>query len=98
MTGNSHAVLAYKNKVLQEIQTAPMQKILDEIYQMLVCDYQESISLWDLKKVQQWGENPATDSQKNMIRKKMKKRDLKNIDMESLTKYEASVLIGQIFG
>ena len=74
MTGNSHAVLAYKNKVLQEIQTAPMQKILDEIYQMLVCDYQESISLWDLKKVQQWGENPATDSQKNMIRRKMKKK------------------------
>ncbi len=98
MTGNSHAVLAYKNKVFQEIQTAPMQKILDEIYHMLVCDYQESISLWDLKKVQQWGENPATDSQKNMIRKKMKKRDLENIDMENLTKYEASVLIGQIFG
>ncbi|MDE6034346.1 MAG: DEAD/DEAH box helicase family protein [Ruminococcus sp.] len=45
MTGNSHAILAYKNKALQEIQTAPMQKILDEIYQMLVCDYQESISL-----------------------------------------------------
>ncbi len=98
MAGNSHAVLAYKNKVFQEIQTAPMQKILDEIYQILVCDYQESISLWDFKKVQQWGSYPATNSQKNMICRKMKKCDLKNIDIENLTKYEASVLIGQIFG
>lgn len=33
-----------------------------------------------------------------MICRKMKKCDLKNIDIENLTKYEASVLIGQIFG
>lgn len=98
MAGNSHAVLACKNKVFQEIPTAPMQKILDEIYQILVCDYQESICLWDFRKVQKWGSYPATDSQKNMICRKMKKSDLKNIDIENLTKYEASVLIGQIFG
>ena len=98
MAGNSHAVLAYKNKVFREIPTAPMQRILDDIYKILVCDYQESICLWDFHKVQKWGSYPATDSQKNMIRRKMKKSDLQNIDIENLTKYEASVLIGQIFG
>ncbi|MDE7137387.1 MAG: hypothetical protein K2O29_02860, partial [Ruminococcus sp.] len=98
MAGNSSAVLTYKSTVFREIPTAPVQEILDEIYQILVCDYQESIYLWDIKKVQKWGSYPATDSQKNMICRKMKKSDLKNIDIENLTKYEASVLIGQIFG
>lgn len=96
--GNSKAVLTYKSTVFREIPTAPMQEILDKIYHILVCDYQKSIYLWDIKKVQKWGSYPATDSQKNMIYRKMKKSDLKNIDIENLTKYEASVLIGQIFG
>ena len=36
MAGNSSAVLTYKSTVFREIPTAPMHKILDEIYQILV--------------------------------------------------------------
>lgn len=109
LTGNSTAqiIINPEKIVFRTIPTAPMQDILDEVYRILVCDYQDSIGIWDMARVTHWGAQPATKAQKNLLRDKLRYKNTRekfpeiNInseDVDGLSKYEASILIGQILG
>lgn len=76
-----------------------MQEALDSAYTLLCEREKDSKALWDLKICKKWGKAPATDGQKNMINRRGKKY-LKNsdIDINSLTKFEASQILNRIMG
>lgn len=76
-----------------------MQTAFDEAYALLCEREADSKMLWDLTLCKKWGKAPATESQKNTIKRKGKKY-LKNseIDIDSLTKLEASQILNRIFG
>ncbi|MBR2088190.1 MAG: hypothetical protein IJ906_13895, partial [Oscillospiraceae bacterium] len=96
MIGNSKAEL-FCGKVLQwATNCAPMQEILDFVYQRLVCDFQRNKALWDLNIVKLWGALPASDSQMRYLKKLARKNKRTDIPVNNLTKYEASILIGQL--
>lgn len=69
-----------------------MQNALDYIYHVLSEEYADQQYIWDLKLVKRWGRTPATDSQKNQIQ-----RFIKNLDMNELTKLEASQILNRVF-
>ena len=92
ITGNSYAYMVHDNTIVWTIQPAPMQEVLDGVYNRLVCDYQRAKNLWDLELVKRWGSLPATHSQLSYL-KKLIRRSHRN-DIRG--KYEASVLIGQL--
>ena len=96
ITGNSYAYLKHKDMIVRTIPTAPMQEILDEVHHLLVCDYQQAIWLWDIPHVMKWANTPATQSQKNCLHRLIRKKKRTDIDISTLNKYEASVLIGQM--
>lgn len=98
ITGNSYAYLKHNAAIVWTIPTAPMQEILDTIYNKLVCDYQKAINLWDIPHVMRWANVPASDKQKDYVRNLANKKKRKDIDVGNLSKYEASVLIGQLQG
>ncbi len=96
MIGNSKAEL-FCGKVLQwATNCAPMQEVLDFVYQRLVCDFQRNKALWDLNIVKRWGALPASDSQMRYLKKLARKNKRTDIPVNNLTKYEASILIGQL--
>ena len=96
ITGNSHAYLKHKDMIVRTIPSAPMQEILDEVHHLLVCDYQKAIWLWDIPHVMKWAQTPASEAQLSFVRKLIRKNKRSDIDMSNLSKYEASVLIGQM--
>jgi len=63
-----------------------------------VCDYQQAIYLWDIPHVMRWANVPASDKQKALIQRLARKKKRKDIQVNDLSKYEASVLIGQMTG
>lgn len=76
-----------------------MQEALDSAYELLCEREQDSKMLWDLRLCKKWGKAPASDSQKNLIKRRGRKY-LKNseIDIDSLTKFEASQILNRIIG
>ena len=96
ITGNSYAYLKHKDMIVRTIPSAPMQEILDEVHHLLVCDYQQAIWLWDIPHVMKWAQTPASEAQLSFVRKLIRKNKRSDIDMSNLSKYEASVLIGQM--
>ena len=98
ITGNSYAYLKHKDMIVRTIPTAPMQEVLDEVHHLLVCDYQKAIYLWDIPHVMKWANVPASDKQKSFVRKLARKKKRYDIEVDNLSKYEASVLIGQMTG
>ena len=68
------------------------QKVIDEVYEELNTKYSDKRYLWDLDYVRAWGEGPATEKQRALI---------KNIaplfDHSSLTKLEASKILSRQF-
>lgn len=98
ITGNSSAYLKHDDIIVRTIPTAPMQDILDEVHHILVCDYQQAIYLWDIPHVMRWANVPASDKQKALIQRLARKKKRKDIQVNDLSKYEASVLIGQMTG
>ena len=76
---------------LGNVDGRPMQEAVDELYDKLVSDHQESRQLWDINFVRRWGRDPATERQKNMIMKKYK-----DLDCSELNKMQASQIISRI--
>ena len=74
-----------------------MQEALDKAYALL-CEHENDCkAIWDLNLCKKWGKAPATDSQKDLIRKRGKKYlSNSDIDIEDLTKFEASQILNRI--
>lgn len=96
ITGNSSAYMVHDKMIVWTIPTAPMQEVLDTVYNRLVCDYQRAKTLWDLDIVKRWGTLPASLSQIKYLKKLMQNKNRRDIQVNDLNKYEASVLIGQL--
>ena len=69
----------------------PMQKVIDEVYERLKTEYADKQALWNKDLIKHWGNAPATDKQRALVR-----RYAPVFDTDSLTKYEATqILQGQ---
>jgi hypothetical protein len=68
--------------------TMPMQEAIDVLYHNLESFYPEQRYLWDLNEVKRWGRAPASEAQKELIRKRCA-----GFDVDDLTKGEASMVI-----
>ena len=71
----------------------PAQKVFDLIYETLKEDYSDKKALWDLDLVKRWGDAPATDRQKDSV-----KRLFPALDVNALTKLEASQILARKYG
>ena len=70
----------------------PAQRVFDEVYQELLAKHAVNRALWDLNLTRSWGNAPATDKQKALIR-----RYIPSYDPESLTKFEAGQVLTRCF-
>ena len=61
--------MVHDKTIVWTIPAAPMQEILDAVYNRLVCDYQRAKYLWDLELVKRWGALPASLSQISYLKK-----------------------------
>lgn len=68
-----------------------MQRAIDKVYKLLHEKCQESKAIWDLRIVNKWGKNAATEKQINLL--KRRKIDL---DYEGLTAGQASLVLNRI--
>ena len=67
---------------------------------MLLCQHErDQRYIWDLTACKRWGKSPATEKQKEMIKRRGKRALAKSdIDIDSLTKFEASQILNRIMG
>lgn len=72
-----------------------MQEAIDRLYTKLQSDFSGSEYIWNLNCAKKWGNNPASESQINLIKRKLKKKD-EDIDYSALTKLEASQILNRI--
>ena len=70
----------------------PAQKVFDEVYNILRYQHSENRALWDLNLTRHWGNTPATEKQKALIR-----RNYPEFDVSSLTKFEAGQILTRHF-
>lgn len=98
MAGNSMAYLIRKDMIIRVIERSPMQEVLDKVYHALVCDYQKCIFLWDMRRVMKWANCPATEKQRGIVSRLLRKSKRNDVNVSNLSKYEASVLIAQLNG
>lgn len=70
----------------------PAQKVFDEVYSTLCYKHSENRALWDLNLTRHWGNTPATEKQKALIR-----RNYPEFDVSSLTKFEAGQILTHHF-
>lgn len=79
-----------------------IQFAFDLAWKYLEENHRDSRKLWDMNSVNQWGKNPASDSQKNLIIKllnkpaNVKKYESADYDVSKLSKYEASIIIDRL--
>lgn len=66
----------------------PAQKVFNEVYMKLKTEHKDKRAIWDLGITRLWGEMPATEKQKILIRK-----HVSNCDVERLTKFEAAQIL-----
>lgn len=76
---------------LGRIKGIPAQNVFDNVFKVLCKDYIEYRPLWDLNIIKSWGKYSATDKQKELIR-----RMKIDIDIERLSKGEASLILNRI--
>lgn len=83
-----------QNELGETILDRPMkmQEAFDTVYQYLCENYEDQKYLWDLSIVKKWGKAPATEKQKEQVR-----RFFKNYDTTELTKLEASQILNRMF-
>ena len=70
----------------------PAQKVFDEVYNILRYQHSENRALWDLNLTRHWGNTPATEKQKALIR-----RNYPEFDVSTLTKFEAGQILTRHF-
>ena len=83
-----------QNELGETILDRPMkmQEAFDIAYQYLCENYEEQRYLWDLSIVKKWGKGPASEKQKEQV-----KRFFKDYDTSELTKLEASQILNRMF-
>lgn len=81
--------------VLFDGREMPAQEAYDAAYRILTADNADSKQLWDKNAVKRWGSAPATEKQKNMITARCG-RKYPDIDVNSLTKGEAAMILNRI--
>lgn len=69
-----------------------MQRALDQVYRWLSEEHEDQEYIWNLSLVKKWGKSPASDKQKEQVR-----RFVKNLDLTELTKLEASQILNRAF-
>ncbi|NCC41475.1 MAG: DEAD/DEAH box helicase [Gammaproteobacteria bacterium] len=67
------------------------QDAFDLIYKTLLSEQTENKHIWDLSIAKKWGKYPASDKQKTLIKRRC------DIDVEFLTKLEASHILNRLF-
>jgi hypothetical protein len=72
-----------------------MQEAFDRAYKMLESKFPNDRYIWDLSLVKKWGNSNASEAQKNAINKRLKSNE---IDVDSLTKFEASQILNRLIG
>lgn len=70
----------------------PAQKVFDDVYNDLQLNHSENRALWDLNITRHWGNTPATEKQKMLIR-----RHYPEFDVSRLTKFEAGQILTRHF-
>ncbi len=70
-----------------------MQQAFDNAYLYLSEHCEECRAIWDLNIAKKWGRNPATDRQKEIIKKRFKE-----FETDSLTKLEAAQILNRVYG
>jgi len=86
-------------KAIKEIfEKAPLQDVIDSVYNYLLQKEVDSRALWDARLVSYWGNAPASDSQKDYIRLLFTQtgRDIGDININTLTKQQAGILIDRL--
>lgn len=80
----------------------PIQEAFDRTYSYLERKHKEKRQLWDNKFVSKWGKQPASDKQKDLIKrllsnkKNREKYHCEDFNPSGLTKYEASIIIDRL--
>ena len=97
LIGNSKATLYEGKNIIWESEEKPVQDVLDLVYDRLLTDYSSDEMLWNVEKVNRWGGFSATEKQKTFIHSLMQRSGrTDNINYDTLTKAEASVIIDQL--
>lgn len=69
-----------------------MQDALDSAFKYLCENYADEKYIWDIKQIKKWGKAEASEKQKTII-----KRMCKGLDVDELTKSEASQILNRLF-
>ena len=56
-------------RVMWEGRLEPTQKVIDAVYERLKKDYADKRMLWDLTLIKSWGDMPATEKQRALVRR-----------------------------
>lgn len=75
-------------RIMWQGRPEPAQKVFDVVYEDLRKNYKDKRAIWDLNLTRSWGNSPATEKQKILIRKYVP-----NCDVEVLTKFEAAQIL-----
>lgn len=73
----------------------PMQDALDQAFETLRDEWADAEALWSVKAMERWGAAPASDRQKELIRKKLRDAD-SQLNMGELTKGDASLILNRL--
>lgn len=95
LTGHTTLRFTQYGKELKTYRDITMQEAFDQAYESLKNSYAQNINLWDIAKVQDWGSQPATQKQKGFIHSLYTNEELKKINMNGMTKYQAGCLINR---
>ena len=79
-------------RILWKGRYEPAQKVFDEVYNTLRYQHSEKRALWDLNLTRHWGNTPATEKQKALIR-----RNYPEFNVSTLTKFEAGQILTRHF-
>jgi len=73
-------------------ESITMQQAFDKAYNHLIENYADQKYIWDISVVKKWGKTPASDKQKELIKKR-----LKNFDTSEVTKAQAMMILNRMF-
>ena len=76
-----------------------LQETIDRVHSMLTVKMVDSRILWDKRLIERtWGKAPASDKQKNYIRRlaEINHVDLSGVNIDELTKHQAGIIIERI--
>ena len=83
--------------VLIDGNKTDMQSAIDMVYKDLTENHVDSEYIWNLKKAERWGKQPASEQQKKLIKRKCRKFE-GDIDIDSLNKLQASQILNRVMG